>query len=181
MRSRNHGPYPGHMALRHPFACIPSARRLTHWHSPPQDAAATHLHLGLGRSTPRNNVAHAARYANCGRAKQGTKAAGTRGTSRRLVEGLEAAAGAYALTSSMVPGTQGDSSPPPHLLEQAPRGLRHRKPLERGHPTRRASAGGESPPQTGPLLSVRGREWVSNLFETPHTIHSQPSGRCHKF
>jgi hypothetical protein len=52
MRSRNHGPSPGLTALRHPIACTPLARRLTHWPSPPQDAAATHLHTGLGHATP---------------------------------------------------------------------------------------------------------------------------------
>jgi hypothetical protein len=51
-RSRNHGPSSGLTALRHPFACTPLARRLTHWPSPPQDAAATHLHTGLGHATP---------------------------------------------------------------------------------------------------------------------------------
>jgi hypothetical protein len=49
------------------------------------------------------------------------------------------------------------------------------------HPTRRASAGGEGPPQTTPLLSVRGCErgsnpLSSNTLHTPHT-----SGRGRKF
>jgi hypothetical protein len=69
-------------------------------------------------------------------------------------------------------------------LEPAPHGLRHLKPLVtrvvRGHPTRRASAGGEGPPQTTPLLSVRGCEWGSNPLSST-TLHTpQTSGRGRK-
>jgi hypothetical protein len=51
---------------------------------------------------------------------------------------------------------------PPDCLWRAPHGQSHPKPLERGHPTRRVSAGREDLPQTTSLLSVRGCKWESN-------------------
>jgi hypothetical protein len=85
-----------------------------------------------------------------------TKAAGTWGTSRLTVEAVP---GAYATTSSVVPGGERDdpllpSESSSDRLWQAPHGQRHPKPLERGHPTRRSSAGREGlpkPPRCSPL------------------------------
>jgi hypothetical protein len=115
-------------------------------------------------------------YANCNRAKQGTKVAGTRGTSRRLVE---TAAGAYALTTRCRgPGAICHYPPPARASTSRsgpPQAPRARAP----NATSQRRWGGSTPNHPAAL-----RSGMRMGFETPeqhHTIYSQPSGRGRKF
>jgi hypothetical protein len=142
MRSRNHGP------SEVSFACIPSARRLAHRHFSASRRFGPRLHTGRGPLDPPHQrgarrpvmpivdvpnrapkpQAPGVRHGAWSRRPRVPAPSGTV-TARRLVE---TAAGAYALTSSTVPGTRtrdGHSSLPPACSR------RHRKPLE--HPARR--------------------------------------------
>jgi hypothetical protein len=193
MRSHIHGPSPGFAALRHPVASIPSVRRLPQTMDPLQASRpcgilllAAHR-LGAYRlSTPRPAPPHRAR------SHDPPLQRGPRCPVMPIVDVPNRAPksqahgvrhGAWSRLPRVPTPTQrarcqgpGDDSSPHHLLEPAPRGLRHHKPLDRGHSTRRASAGGAGPPQTtpGPLLSVRGCEraqWGSKPLSSiiPHT------------
>jgi hypothetical protein len=131
-----------------------------------------HLQAGRVHSTLRTHGPTRHPFdANCGRARAAPKqqAPGVRHGSRCcgcLRHHIERGAG----------GDRDDPLFPPDRLWQAPHGRRHPKPLKRGHPTRRASGGGEGLPQTTPLLSVRGCKWGSRPLSSI-TSNTPPTGR----
>jgi hypothetical protein len=91
------------------------------------------------------------RYANCGRAKEGTKVTGTRGTSRRLVE---TAAGAYAYTTSTVSGTRGRLVTTPPARASTSRSAPSQTPRERApNATSQRRWGGSTPNHPAALRS----------------------------
>ena len=139
----------------------------------PHDPRPSRPYLGPGRSAFDLNAAHRPVMPIVDVPSKGTKVAGTRGTSRRLVE---TAAGAYASTPpdrastsrsapSPVRASTSGSAPP-----QAPRGTQRDEPAQVGrvHP---------KPPRCSPLGD-------SNGVQTPRAAprHTpQTSGRGRKF
>ena len=89
------------------------------------------------------------RYANCGRAIEGHQSRRHTGYVAALCRDCHGCLRPYATRSSQHLAVCAIPSSSQHLTVCA-----ISSPFVRGHPTRRASAGGEGPPQTTPLLSV---------------------------
>jgi hypothetical protein len=192
MRSRDLEPSPGHTAPRPPLACIPSARHINHWPSRLMTPRPSRLttprpsrlmtprpsrpHLGPGHSTSDHNAASAAPLCQLWTCQnKGTKVAGTRGTSRRLVE---TAAGAYAPTPPARASTSRSAPSPARTstLRSAP----SQAPRERApNATSQRRWGGSNPNHPAALCS---RMQMGFKHPEQHrTTYSQASGRGSKF
>jgi hypothetical protein len=149
MRSRDLEPSPGHTAPRTPLACILSARRLTHWPSRLMTPRPSRLHLGPGRPTLDHNAAHAAPLCQLWTCQTRAPKSHAHGVRHGAWSRRPRVPTRLRLHNEHGAGDLGTTRHHPACSSQR---LRHLKLLERGHPTRRASAGGEGPPQTTPLL-----------------------------
>ena len=121
----------------------------------PRDFAALVPPPRIRSPDPRFQRGPPPRYANCGRAIEGHQSRRHSGYVTALGRDcrgclrIDATRSSQHLTVCAIPG------PGQHLRVCAATSPSR-------HPTRRASAGGEGPPQTTPLLSVRGCERGSN-------------------
>jgi hypothetical protein len=161
MRSCNHGPSTGHTSLRHPVACIPSVRRLTHRPSRLMTPRPTRRHNGLGLSTPCSKAAHAAplrQLWTCQTGHQSRRHPGVRHCAWSRLPRVP--------TPSLRARCRGPGATCHHptCSSQHLAVCAITSPSREG--TQRDESAQVSPPQTTPLLSVRGCEWNSNLLSS---------------